>query len=350
MAQTKSMRIGEVAEATGVSARMLRYYEKLGLIAPGPRTSAGYRIYDDADLERVFHIEGLRGLGLTLAEVKTTLEDPSHRIDELIDELIAESRVRLREEKRLYDQLVALKESDVTDWRAALNVMNLLKNLGSHNPAARQGSALRLEPKAHPRMVTRSALTEQNLNVAGALTWSILQAGEPALEEIGRALASEDKALRMRAVRMLAQASSEQLGERQLEVVFQQLRTALDDEESEIRVIAVLSLGVRGGHLAFDELLRMILEGDHDVRAAELLAQSPKWHKAALDRISVLLREGAMGDRQDSVQSTMQRALLVQALAEFEDSDELLSELVDDPTPVVALTAKAILHTRGNMP
>ncbi|MGO1799693.1 MerR family transcriptional regulator, partial [Corynebacterium casei] len=147
------MRIGEMAETTGVSARMLRYYEKLGLIEPGARTSAGYRIYDDADLERVFHIEGLRGLGLSLTEVKSALDDPDHRIAEVIDELIAESRARLREEKRLFEQLLAVRGSDVTDWRAALNVMNLLKNLRSHDPAARQDSALRLAPAAHPRMV-----------------------------------------------------------------------------------------------------------------------------------------------------------------------------------------------------
>lgn len=50
------MRIGEISEATGVSARMLRHYEKLGLIEPGARTNAGYRVYDDVDLERIFYI------------------------------------------------------------------------------------------------------------------------------------------------------------------------------------------------------------------------------------------------------------------------------------------------------
>lgn len=182
---------------------MLRYYEKLGLIEPGARTSAGYRIYDDADLERVFHIEGLRGLALSLTEVKSALDDPDHRIAEVIDELIAESRARLREEKRLFEQLLAVRRSDVTDWRAALNVMNLLKNLRSHDLVARQDSALRLVPAAHPRMVARSAIAEKNLNVAGALSWSMLQAGDVALEEVSRALASADKEVRMRAVRIL---------------------------------------------------------------------------------------------------------------------------------------------------
>ncbi|HCJ67859.1 MAG: MerR family transcriptional regulator [Corynebacterium casei] len=339
------MRIGEMAETTGVSARMLRYYEKLGLIEPGARTSAGYRIYDDADLERVFHIEGLRGLGLSLTEVKSALDDPDHRIAEVIDELIAESRARLREEKRLFEQLLAVRGSDVTDWRAALNVMNLLKNLRSHDPAARQDSALRLAPAAHPRMVARSAIAEKDLNVAGALSWSMLQAGDVALEEVSRALASADKEVRMRAVRILAEAAARTTaGTKQSErseEVFEHLRGALDDEDTDIRAVAALSLGERGVLVAFDELLRMIVDGDHDVQASEVLAQSPSWHEAALDTIGALLND-------DRTQE--QRARLVQALAEFEDSDELLLVLLDDPTPVVALTAKAIVRTRGNMP
>lgn len=320
---------------------MLRYYEKLGLIEPGARTSAGYRVYDDADLERVFYIEGLRGLGLSLTEIKGVLEEPKHRIGEAIDELIAESRARLREEKRLYDQLLAVKESDVSDWRAALNVMSLLKNLRSHDPAARQDSALRLAPTAHPRMVARSAMSEKDLNVAGALSWSMLHAGEVTFEEVIRALASADKEVRMRAVRILAEAAAGTKQPERSEEIFEHLRAALDDEDADIRAVAALSLGDRGGRDVYDELFRMILEGDHDVQASELLAQSPSWHEAALDKIGVLLND-------DITQE--QRARLVQALTEFEDSDELLSLILDDPTPVVALTAKAILRTRGNMP
>ncbi|WHT21481.1 MerR family DNA-binding transcriptional regulator [Crossiella sp. CA-258035] len=46
------MRIGELSKRTGVSIRMLRYYEEQGLLQPN-RTEAGYRIYADADVERV---------------------------------------------------------------------------------------------------------------------------------------------------------------------------------------------------------------------------------------------------------------------------------------------------------
>src|SRR5699024_8772456 len=136
------------------------------------------------------------------------LDDPDHRIAEVIDELIAESRALLREEKRLFEQLLAVRGSDVTDWRAALNVMNLLKNLRSHDPAARQDSALRLAPAAHPRLVARSAIEQLNFAVAGALSWAMLQAGDVAREDVSRALACADREVRMRAVRVLAEAAA----------------------------------------------------------------------------------------------------------------------------------------------
>src|SRR5690625_7085221 len=94
---------------------MLRYYEKHGLIAPSARSTAGYRDYDDGDVERVFHIEGLRGLGLSVAEVKSALEDKEFSFPAVIDELIVHSQHRLREEKRLYDKLRAVKASAATD-------------------------------------------------------------------------------------------------------------------------------------------------------------------------------------------------------------------------------------------
>src|SRR5699024_11215549 len=60
------MLIGEVARRSGVSARMLRHYESIGLLAPTERTAVGYREYADADTGRNLRIEGLRKLGMSL--------------------------------------------------------------------------------------------------------------------------------------------------------------------------------------------------------------------------------------------------------------------------------------------
>lgn len=71
------MLIGEVARRSGVSARMLRHYESLGLVRPSGRTGSGYREYSAQDIRRIFHIESLRALGLSLREVGRALDDPA---------------------------------------------------------------------------------------------------------------------------------------------------------------------------------------------------------------------------------------------------------------------------------
>ncbi|MGW3562241.1 MerR family DNA-binding transcriptional regulator, partial [Streptomyces sp. NPDC000963] len=58
------MLIGDVARRSGVSARMLRHYETLGLVRPTGRTGSGYREYSDEDIRRIFHVESLRSLGV----------------------------------------------------------------------------------------------------------------------------------------------------------------------------------------------------------------------------------------------------------------------------------------------
>lgn len=54
---------------------MLRHYDALGLVCPSARTTGGYRRYSPSDIERLLHVESLRSLGLSLAEVKRALDD-----------------------------------------------------------------------------------------------------------------------------------------------------------------------------------------------------------------------------------------------------------------------------------
>jgi DNA-binding transcriptional MerR regulator len=67
------MRIGELAERVGTSARALRHYESLGLLA-ARRTGSGYRDYDESDVRLVREIRTLVGLGFSLEETRPFVE------------------------------------------------------------------------------------------------------------------------------------------------------------------------------------------------------------------------------------------------------------------------------------
>lgn len=63
------MNIGQASDATGVSAKMIRYYEEIGLIRPPTRTQAGYRIYGENDLHMLRFVRRARDLGFAVAEI-----------------------------------------------------------------------------------------------------------------------------------------------------------------------------------------------------------------------------------------------------------------------------------------
>ena len=73
-------RIGDVAEATGLTPRTIRYYEEVGLLKPAAHVSGANRRYDDEDLERLRLIKRLREVvGLSLSDVHTFLETETER-------------------------------------------------------------------------------------------------------------------------------------------------------------------------------------------------------------------------------------------------------------------------------
>jgi DNA-binding transcriptional MerR regulator len=65
--------VGELARATGVTVRALHHYDEIGLLRPSARTASGHRRYSDEDMQRLYRIVALRGLGLALADVADVL-------------------------------------------------------------------------------------------------------------------------------------------------------------------------------------------------------------------------------------------------------------------------------------
>lgn len=67
------MNIGAAAAQTGVSAKMIRYYESIALFKPGARSDAGYRIYGAAELRALCFIKRARALGFALDQIRELL-------------------------------------------------------------------------------------------------------------------------------------------------------------------------------------------------------------------------------------------------------------------------------------
>ena len=100
----------EFAELAGVTVRTLHHYDRLGLLKPKKRSSAGYRLYQVKDLERVEQIVALKFLALPLAEIRRVLD----REPLSLFQALARQRVELLEKRRLLDRaLAAIGEAEL---------------------------------------------------------------------------------------------------------------------------------------------------------------------------------------------------------------------------------------------
>jgi Cu(I)-responsive transcriptional regulator len=107
------MNIGEAARQSGLSARMIRHYESLGLMPQAPRRDGGYRDYGSDDLERLRFIRRARDLGFPLPEIASLIElwqDPA-RASAAVKALALQRVAALKAQAREIDAMRASLEA-----------------------------------------------------------------------------------------------------------------------------------------------------------------------------------------------------------------------------------------------
>ena len=102
MTRSRTYQVKDAARIAGISVRTLHHYEAIGLLVPGNRTAAGYRLYADDDLLRLQQILIGRALGLSLEDIRRSLDDP--RFDRKA--ALLNQKARLRERARETEAMI----------------------------------------------------------------------------------------------------------------------------------------------------------------------------------------------------------------------------------------------------
>jgi DNA-binding transcriptional MerR regulator len=145
MDETRTMKVGAVAEAAGLTVRTLHHWDSIGLLSPSERSPAGHREYTEADLVRLYQVLALRSLGLGLDSIALCLDagvDPAR----LVRDHLAEVGAAVAELEGLRAKLQRLAEvldaGDVPDTAALLDVVRA----ASPSPTAARALARHLDP------------------------------------------------------------------------------------------------------------------------------------------------------------------------------------------------------------
>ncbi len=144
------MKIGELAKATCLSTKTIRFYEAEGLIPDPPRTNSGYRAYASADVARLEFILKAKRLGLSLDEIKGILrahdrsESTCLHVRSLLEEKVAQIKTVIQDLLGFQEELESLKDhaTSMVDCRPlGGNICSIIEDSGIKVDPARLGWA-----------------------------------------------------------------------------------------------------------------------------------------------------------------------------------------------------------------
>jgi ATP:cob(I)alamin adenosyltransferase len=100
--------IGELADAAGITVRTLRHYDHIGLLVPDDRSVGGHRRYSAVEVERLYRIVALRGLGFGLAEIAAMLDADRGQLIETVGRQLKALEIEVEAQIRLRDRLARM--------------------------------------------------------------------------------------------------------------------------------------------------------------------------------------------------------------------------------------------------
>jgi Cu(I)-responsive transcriptional regulator len=133
------MNIGQASKASGVSTKMIRYYDEIGLVRPASRTGSNYREYDDKQVNELRFIKRARSLGFAVGEIQHLLSlwrdraRPSREVKAIAERHLADLDARIAEMQAMADTLRQLSECCAGDDRPECPILEDLT--GSHQTA-----------------------------------------------------------------------------------------------------------------------------------------------------------------------------------------------------------------------
>ncbi|MBB4237930.1 Cu(I)-responsive transcriptional regulator [Rhizobium esperanzae] len=146
------MNIGQAAKASGVSAKMIRYYEQTGLISAADRKASGYRDYSDEDVHMLRFIRSARDVGFQVAEIQklldlwTNRERQSTDVKKIALDHIALLRLKIQELQQMAQTLETLVSKCAGDQRPSCPILEGLENHGADEPIASRKRNSRILP------------------------------------------------------------------------------------------------------------------------------------------------------------------------------------------------------------
>ena len=141
------MNIGQAAAASGVSAKMIRYYESIGLIGAATRSEAGYRVYSEADVHTLRFIRRARDLGFSVEQMASLLalwQDRSRasaEVKRIALQHVGELEGKMRQLAEMAETLRHLARNCHGDGRPDCPIINELS----------QGTVAEAKPASKPR-------------------------------------------------------------------------------------------------------------------------------------------------------------------------------------------------------